>query len=222
MKREHMLVGWYTDERGFRRRVELDPIELVEKDLPSPWADEPDAPPWANPRRGVQLSISSWAGRAYKRTGEFIMQRYDGEETGDPLDASGGQAQDEVANVTDFAPGWDAQKRDRLLEVWKRWHLNGANAECAHQRALGWNEKRIDESKPANTYGRHFEGQRQDSWNMLGWVRPEEHPEGLMTKPCPECGYPYGTAWLFEPLPEDVLAFVRELLQDDLARTEAR
>jgi hypothetical protein len=220
MKREHILVGWYT-EGAHRRRVELE-VTLEEKDLPSPWADEPDAPVWANPRRGTELFIWSESGRAYKGTGEYIMERYGGEETGDPLGYAGGQGGAELANVTKFAPGWDAEKVARVTAIAERWNSNGLNACCVHQRALGWNEKRIDESKPADTYGRHFEGQRQDSWNMLGWVRPEEHPEGLMTKPCPECGYPYGTAWLFEPLPEDVLAFARELLQDDLARTEAR
>lgn len=37
-------------------------------------------------------------------------------------------------------------------------------------------------------------------------VRHTEHPDGLLCKPCPECGYGYGTAWRFEPLPADVLA----------------
>lgn len=32
-------------------------------------------------------------------------------------------------------------------------------------------------------------------------VRVEEHPEGLLCKPCPVCGYKYGTAWLKEELP---------------------
>ena len=39
-----------------------------------------------------------------------------------------------------------------------------------------------------------------------GWVYPTEHPEGLLTKPCPVCGYKYGSKWLREELPADVVA----------------
>ena len=31
-------------------------------------------------------------------------------------------------------------------------------------------------TKPTRSYGKHFEGQRHDSWNLLGWVRRDEHP----------------------------------------------
>jgi hypothetical protein len=37
-----------------------------------------------------------------------------------------------------------------------------------------------------------------------GWVNPEEHPDGILCKPCPVCGYKYGTAWLKEELPADI------------------
>jgi hypothetical protein len=43
-----------------------------------------------------------------------------------------------------------------------------------------------------------------------GWVRPDEHPAGILTKPCPTCGYKYGSAWLYEPLPADVVAFLED------------
>jgi hypothetical protein len=46
---------------------------------------------------------------------------------------------------------------------------------------------------------------------MLVWVRRSEHPEGLLGEPCSTCGYKYGTAWLREAVPEDVLRFLREL-----------
>jgi hypothetical protein len=39
-----------------------------------------------------------------------------------------------------------------------------------------------------------------------GWVMPSEHPDGMLCKPCPVCGYKYGSAWLYEPLPADVAA----------------
>lgn len=101
----------------------------------------------------------------------------------------------------------------QLLRVWERWHLNDMRPGCEHQRAEGWSERPIDPSKPLNIYGKHFEGQRSCSWNMLAWVLPSEHPDGLLTKPCPTCGYRYGTAWLYEPLPGDVIGFL-EMLPD--------
>lgn len=45
----------------------------------------------------------------------------------------------------------------------------------------------------------------------LGWLHPEEHPDGILTKPCPVCGYKYGTSWLTEEVPEDVLSWLSEL-----------
>lgn len=34
-----------------------------------------------------------------------------------------------------------------------------------------------------------------------GWLRPSEHPQGVLDKPCPVCGYKYGSAWLVSVLP---------------------
>lgn len=53
-----------------------------------------------------------------------------------------------------------------------------------------------------------------------GWLTPEEHPDGLLTKPCPECGYRYGTAWKHEDIPADVMAELRELLSWPAPTTE--
>lgn len=44
-----------------------------------------------------------------------------------------------------------------------------------------------------------------------GWVHPEEHPEGLLCKPCPVCGYKYGSEWRKEKLPAKVVAFLKSL-----------
>lgn len=38
-----------------------------------------------------------------------------------------------------------------------------------------------------------------------GWVYPYQHPKGLLAKPCPVCGYKYGTAWLKEVVPQEVI-----------------
>lgn len=94
------------------------------------------------------------------------------------------------------AIGWTKAKVRKLINVWKRWHLNDMRAGCEHQRAAKWNERKIDSTKPL-THG-----------NMLVWVRPSEHPEGLLCVPCPECGYKYGTAWLHEDVPASVITFL--------------
>lgn len=49
-----------------------------------------------------------------------------------------------------------------------------------------------------------------------GWVKPEEHPRGLLCKPCEVCGYKYGSAWLKESVPADVLAWLRGLPDADM------
>jgi hypothetical protein len=109
--RPSILIGWY-EENGRRRRVEIEP-KLSDKD------------------GKLRLSIMGTSGMARKH-GAFVLNR-----DGDPRAFDGGQIVDEVEAVTQFAPGWDAARRDRLVDIW-RWHLNDVNAACEHQRALGW------------------------------------------------------------------------------------
>lgn len=45
----------------------------------------------------------------------------------------------------------------------------------------------------------------------LGWLRPEEHPDGLLCRPCPVCGYKYGSAWKKEEVPQDVINWLFNL-----------
>ena len=48
-----------------------------------------------------------------------------------------------------------------------------------------------------------------------GWVCPSQHPKGLLTKPCPVCGYKYGSNWLYEEVPEDVIQWLQDLPDTD-------
>jgi hypothetical protein len=127
---------------------------------------------------------------------------------------AGGQMEDSLLSYIDeLAPGVTRARIEYLLTIWRRWHLNDMRAGCEHQRAEKWDERRIDASKPRNSYGKHFEGQRSDTWNMLAWVRPDEHPDGLLGKSCPTCGYRYGTAWLVETLPANVEEEVKRWIE---------
>ena len=120
--------------------------------------------------------------------------------------ASGGQNIDELARLFP-----NDKRLARLREIWERWHLNGMRAGCEHQRAEKWHERPIDPSKPTNTYGQWCGERGPTTWNMLTWVTKKDHPQGLMCEPCPVCGYKYGTAWLHEPLPPEIIAELCEM-----------
>lgn len=128
-------------------------------------------------------------------------------------DARGGCGQivDSLADIYELSEGWTPEMVAKLADVWNRWHLNDMKAGCEHQRAAGWGTTPIDPDKPTNSYGRHFPDQKHDTWNLAGWVKRSEWEGGLMCEPCWVCGYRYGTAWLYEAIPDDVLDWLRAL-----------
>lgn len=122
-----------------------------------------------------------------------------------------------------YQEGWNRKMVNSLLAIWKRWHLNDMNADCIHQRELGWSEKKIDPDKPLDSYGL-FPGildlpyAQRNAWVSIWYQDPDRestdfvsgisHPNGLLTAPCPVCGYKYGTEWQYEPLPNHVLQII--------------
>lgn len=54
-------------------------------------------------------------------------------------------------------------------------------------------------------------GQSNIEYKSRGWIRADESELGILCKPCPVCGYKYGTKWLIEEVPEDVLEFLYSL-----------
>lgn len=68
----------------------------------------------------------------------------------------------------------------RMGQIAERWHLNGMRAGCAHQKV----------AYETDRYGRRI-------------------PSLRLTLPCPVTGYKYGTAWLVEPLPREVVEEIR-------------
>lgn len=111
-----------------------------------------------------------------------------------------GNARGGCGQITDFelvtlSEGWTSALVDTLRDIWKRYHLNDLVAGCEHQRALGWHKRRLDPDIGIGwKFGKHA--------NMSSWARPEEHPRGVLGKPCPVCGYKYGTAWKVEEIPQ--------------------
>lgn len=49
---------------------------------------------------------------------------------------------------------------------------------------------------------------------ILGHTYQTEHPEGILCKPCPVCGYKYGNSWLYVPVPEDDEKIIYNLLKE--------
>lgn len=43
----------------------------------------------------------------------------------------------------------------------------------------------------------------------------DKHPEGILTKACPVCGYKWGTQWRAERIPDDVLQWLEQLPDTD-------
>jgi hypothetical protein len=71
---------------------------------------------------------------------------------------------------------------DEIVEIWKRWHLNDMSAGCIHQGEIGVNSP-------------------HDNWKRL---------QAIETAKCP-IGYVYGSKWLLEPLPADVIIRIKKL-----------
>lgn len=133
-----------------------------------------------HPKTRVEVTIH-WNGKRLSISG-YTWRRLDWD-----VD-SAGQIVDQLSEVDRlFIPAAD---RDELVEVWNRWHLNDMRAGCEHQRAWGWGEERLPDGK----------------WS--GHVYPSEHPGGVLGLACAICGYEYGTKWLHEDVPEDVLEFL--------------
>lgn len=56
---------------------------------------------------------------------------------------------------------------------------------------------------------------KETKQELSGWAYESEHPRGVLMKPCPDCGYKYGSAWLKEEVPASVLEFLAGLPDSD-------
>ena len=115
--------------------------------------------------------------------------------------------------ATEILLNFKDRRVQRLCALWDRWHLNCIRAGCRHQIEEKWAERPIDPSKPTNTYGKFVEDRMTTTWNQLVWVSRKKHPQGLLSEPCPICGYRYGTEWLIEELPDEVVSETKFLCE---------
>lgn len=86
---------------------------------------------------------------------------------------SGGQIHDELSRAFSHTP-----RVQRMITVWRRWHLNAMNAGCVHQRLIA---------------------------EQIGDIWVTAYGNDFRAAMCPVCGYSYGSAWLYEPLPQDII-----------------
>lgn len=93
--------------------------------------------------------------------------------------SGGGQCFDMLRSVTRPAAGFTVEDAKRLADLWERWRLNDMRAACAHQEVP---EVPEDVSALDRT-----------SWLLNNTPR------------CPATDYKYGSAWLYEPVPADVV-----------------
>lgn len=97
----------------------------------------------------------------------------------------GGQIIDDLRTAKpDPQSSWTQADIDSLVAIWERWHLNTMRAGCAHQPKSSI----VYENKPYR---------RVDLEN---------------TPRCPVTGYKWGSAWLAEPIPDDVLVEFHRLM----------
>lgn len=54
-------------------------------------------------------------------------------------------------------------------------------------------------------------GNSMTTYKERGWISYKEHPLGLLGRPCPVCGYGYGTSWNKVEVPQNVIDWLFNL-----------
>lgn len=57
----------------------------------------------------------------------------------------------------------------------------------------------------------YLEVRAQVEQKAVGWVDYTKHPEGWLLRPCPVCGYKYGSEWTRRDIPTEVLQWLVDL-----------
>lgn len=105
------------------------------------------------------------------------------------------------------------RQRDDALKRAALAGLRGEPLELEHvDRALAemtdWYRGRTEPPDADSPLSGCYEVSKREQ-KARGWVLPTEHPLGLLTKPCDVCGYKYGSRWLREEVPPEIMTELR-------------
>lgn len=111
--------------------------------------------------------------------------------------ARGGFGQIDVTqnDYIQYAPGWDAELVSKFAQVWERWHLNDMRAGTPAQMQF-LRENPVDAKYPESYYDVASAALKAAGLN-------------------PDNGYEFGSAWLKEEVPAEVLEFLASLPDSD-------
>ena len=100
--------------------------------------------------------------------------------------------------IVNYAKGWTPSMVNRFLDIWNRWHLNDMNAGTPEQMEFVRNYRK--------NHARPSYDELCDALKNAGLYEIVQ-ADGTL--------YKYGHAWLFEPVPTDVLQFLDSLPVSD-------
>ena len=116
----------------------------------------------------------------------------------------GGQCLDEIAKYI------HSSTFKKIHRLWKLYHLNDMRPYDEHQKALGW-DKQAKEEVTVYRWRRAFNSCYTQARGQMVFDNCEE---GLIGKPCPVCGYRYGSAWKREEIPDEDIKIIEELMNE--------
>jgi hypothetical protein len=116
-----------------------------------------------------------------------------------------------------------------------KWHLNDMNPGCIHQREMDWHScqgyHNTDKNEVCEHNPKKFPRYPIMNNGQLEYYDWQKKPVDLKKKeyfshqqkfcwkdavniPCPTCGYKYGTQWLYEALPQEVIDWFNNLKKE--------
>ena len=111
-----------------------------------------------------------------------------------------------------FAPGWNTATINKLLAIWGRWHLNDLTPGTPRQmEAIRAKQQEANRADPLHKEAPHAYASRQGFSSYYDMERKWLVEAGLLV----DHGYTFGTKWLTEAVPDDVLEFLASLPDAD-------
>jgi len=127
-----------------------------------------------------------------------------------------GQIIDSLKEITTYAEGWDKESVAFFCHIWERWHLNDMKAGSPAQEDY-LRDNPVSYTSPQTHYDQACKalGEVGLHPDMSIQVQRKEKDGTVRT-----VGYAYGSQWLYEPLPSNVVNYLQSLHEngDDLPK----